>query len=130
LNIPPQEFARMAEKFELYFMISSNVGEETDAIRLATHMEETFIWTDLGQISKLDLKYISMTISQLMKLLENNGNLLTGTLNRISVVLLYLVSASHFSTQISAINTGILLNRYSKLMKILSIGVDALRTLP
>lgn len=120
----------MAEKFELYFMISSNVGEETDAIRLATHMEETFIWTDLGQISKLDLKYISMTISQLMKLLENNGNLSTGTLNRISVVLLYLVSASHFSTQLSAINTGILLNRYSKLMKILSIGVDALRTLP
>ena len=120
----------MAQKFELYFMISSNIGEETDAIRLATHMEEALIWTDLGQLGKLDLRYISMTISQFMKLLENNGNLSTGTLNRISVVLLYLVSASQFSTQLSAINNGILLNRYSKLMKILSIAFEALRTMP
>lgn len=85
-------------------------------------MEETLIWVEVGQVSKLDLRFIASISSLLMKLLENKGALTARTLGRTAVVLLYLVSISNFSSQLSAINSGILLNRYSKLMKLLSLG--------
>jgi hypothetical protein len=93
-------------------------------------MEETMIRADLMQISKLDLRYIKMITSILLKLFENKDAFSALTFSKISIVLLYLVSISYFSNQLGSLNIGILLNRYSKLMKLLSLGFDAIKSLP
>jgi hypothetical protein len=122
----------MGEKFEIYFMLSSNMqpAEEADIAKLVGHMEETLIWVDLGQVNKLDIRYITSISPLLMKALESKDALTVRTLGRTAVVLLYLVSISNFSSQISSISNGILLNRYSKLMKLLSLGFEAVRGVP
>lgn len=104
-------------------MLSANLSNaaEGDIVRLAQHMEETLIRAELGKISRLELKYIGMATAHLLKLVEEDS-LGAATRGRVGVLLLYLVSISNFSTQLATINSGILLNRYSKLMKLLSIG--------
>lgn len=93
-------------------------------------MEETLIRMDLSQITKLDLRYISAIVNIFMKFLDSNKEKQnTNILCKVNAVLLYLVSINSFSSQISSLNTGILLNRYSKLVKILSFSFESLKNL-
>lgn len=93
-------------------------------------MEETLIRMELSQITKLDLRYISSIVNIFIKFLDNNKEKQnTNVLCKINAVLLYLVSISSFSSQIGTLNTGILLNRYSKLIKILSFSFESLKNL-
>lgn len=93
-------------------------------------MEETLIRMELSQITKLDLRYISAIINIFMKFLDSNKDKQnTNVLCKVNAVLLYLVSINSFSPQINSLNTGILLNRYSKLIKILSFSFESLKNL-
>lgn len=93
-------------------------------------MEETLIRMELSQITKLDLRYISAIVNIFMKFLDSNKEKQnTNILCKVNAVLLYLVSINSFSSQISSLNTGILLNRYSKLVKILSFSFESLKNL-
>lgn len=97
LAIPPQEFSKANEKFEIYFMLSSGLQDaaEGDVVRLAEHMEETLIRTELGQVSKLDLRYIAMINANIFRLLETGKDVLSAaTLSKVGIVLLYLISVS------------------------------------
>ena len=94
-------------------------------------MEETLIRMELSQITKLDHRYISAIINIFMKFLDSSKEKQNTTvLCKVNAVLLYLVSINSFSTHIGTLNTGILLNRYSKLMKILSFSFESLKNLP
>lgn len=93
-------------------------------------MEEALIRMELSQISKLDLRYISAIVNIFMKFLDSNKEKQnTNILCKVNAVLLYLVSINSFSSQISSLNTVILLNRYSKLVKILSFSFESLKNL-
>lgn len=108
-------------------MLASNLSQsvivEANIAKFANHMEETLIRIDLSQISKLDLRYISMISTILLKLLNEWKDKIGISIRcKLNLVLLYLVSFNYFSRHFSNFNTGILLNRYSKLMKILSFS--------
>jgi hypothetical protein len=64
-----------------------------------------------------------------LKILEKD-NVGADCLCKVHIVLLYLVSINYFEAKLATLNTGILLNRYSKLIKLLSLSFESLPALP
>lgn len=86
-------------------------------------MEETIIFSQLEGISSLDLTYIQDLVSIFMNLLKEENLVLGSTVKgQISLVLLYLVTLQSIPDKLGLLNSAILLNRYSKLQKLLSLA--------
>lgn len=99
--------------------------------KILVHLEETLIQSDWSQLSELELSYLGDITGYFLSALKEETQLLSSkTKVQLSLVLLYLVTIRPISTKLAVLNESILLNRYSKVLKLLSLSQDELPNLP
>jgi hypothetical protein len=94
-------------------------------------MEETLIYSDWGQLSPIEVSNFQDLTGILMELLTDEEKQRTSSeaKNCTCILLLYLTTIKTLSGKLSVLNGCILLNRYSKLLKLLSLAADELPSL-
>jgi hypothetical protein len=93
-------------------------------------MEETLIHSDWSKLSNLDLSYISDLSSYFLNLLKESTQILSSSTKcQLSLLLLYLFTITKIPSKLPVLNGSVLLNRYSKLLKLLSLSKDECKQL-
>lgn len=133
LKMPIESFLKLPEKYEIYFlvmhaMVAEGSGEEW--MGLVTHLEETLIGSDLGSLNRLDLKYLADMEKMMMDELAGGRNGQADLNVKMGIVLLYMGCIRGFQRKMGSLNMGILLNRYSKILKMMSFALEEMGGLP
>ena len=126
LRIQPETFAKMNQKWEIYLLLLHQNNQDQHLSKLLKHMEQTLICTQWQSINMVEMDSIGTITSILLNYINNdekysfNCNLKL----QLSLVVLYLSNLSISFGRLSEIHGAVLFNRYSKLVKLLSLAQE------
>lgn len=131
LRCPAKEMVKMRHKWEVYILLLNGEGEHSVEVgklgKVLSHMEETIVADEWGGLTKGDVDNLEHLVAMLMPVLtEEKENLNSEVRVQLCLVLLYLTNMTAVHSKLDSLSSAVLLNRYSKLIKLLSLAQEVL----